>query len=203
MEYFVTFAGYRRPGPGAKPEKTYDVQSVKGVQYEVRNVQFGTARLWEVATLIRRPDGGRAWRWAKDVSTGYAAAVVQACVTHDERVQQETAKALAQMSVVKAQPINAETFPHDNAFACFLACAIQTANRMALGQVAGAMFKPASRAFEERGLHDELRSIFIQTYVSAMEGMHPRGVPVDACQGNIAEENNPMAVRVIGVGLIA
>lgn len=100
-------------------------------------------------------------------------------------------------------PVNAETFPHDNAFACFLACAIQTANRMALGQVAGAMFKTASHAFEECGLHDELRSIFIQTYVSAMECMHPRGVPVDACQGNIAEENNPMAVRVIGVGLIA
>lgn len=100
-------------------------------------------------------------------------------------------------------PVNAETFPHDNAFACFLACAIETAKRMALAQVAGAKFKTASRAFEECGLGDELRTIFIQTYVQAMGCMHPRGVPVDACQGNIAEENNPMAVRVIGVGLIA
>lgn len=54
--------------------RIYSIQSDKGMLYEVYSEGNGCP--WEVATLAKRADGGRAWRWAKDTSKGIAADVI-------------------------------------------------------------------------------------------------------------------------------
>lgn len=102
-------------------------------------------------------------------------------------------------------PVNAETFPHERAFGCFLCCAMQTARNMAKEQKPGVMFATAGNAFVSANIGEslELKSAFVQTYFDALKRAYPSGVPVHVSQGEITEENNPMAVRIIGVGLIA
>jgi len=101
-------------------------------------------------------------------------------------------------------PVNAETFPHEKAFGCFLCCAMQTARSMADKQKPGTVFVSAHQAFAIAKIGEslELKSAFVQTYFQALKNAYPSGVPVHAWERKITSECNPMSVHIIGVGLI-
>ena len=85
---------------------SYSVTGSNGATYEAYAPHGGLP--WEVATLAKRADGGRAWRWAKDVTTGVASLIV----AHIES-----------SFLPSVQPVTAETFTETNALICFRACA--------------------------------------------------------------------------------
>lgn len=160
----------------------YSVTGSNGATYEAYAPHGGFP--WEVATLAKRAGGGRAWRWAKDVTKGVASLIV----------------AHIESSILPSvQPVNAETFTETNAMVCFRACAAAVA--ITMGETlkrSGAQFMTANQAFNASGFAPELRDIFIAGYLIGA----PDGVFVTD-DGKVTNEQCARVACIVGVGLIA
>lgn len=89
--------------------------------------------------------------------------------------------------------------------ACFLACAMHTAQNAANKMTTGRHWEPATRAASRLlgDCEESTRQVFVHAYVSRIERMHPRGVPVSV-SGFIVDYSAINRARIIiGVGLIA
>lgn len=161
---------------------SYSVTGSNGATYEAYAPHGGLP--WEVATLAKRADGGRAWRWAKDVTKGVASLIV----------------AHIESSILPSvQPVNVETFTETNAMVCFRACAAAVAITMGENlKRTGAHFMTANQAFNASGFAPDLQDVFTSGYLI---GAPKRVFVTHDCK--VTTEQCPHVACVVGVGLIA
>jgi len=182
----------------------YSLTSNTGKAYEVHTPHGGHD--WQVAILAKRADGGRAWRWFKGVEKGIARALVDAVQAHQEKVQQETAKAIAQMIVVTPSSMFADQKNADQVLACFLTCAVRMGRDAAQTMRTGSVWAPAMACYRASGLSmddQDIRQCFVQGFIDQIENDHPRGVRVTNSGWIACRDDTGLGRVIIGVGLIA